>query len=108
MMHPLQNGECLVNLQEFEGAACPPPLLLCFAVVDVSLVLSHRLLCEVFWCHFHAWHAYIRQSPGRLSEHTLLALPILCVRLTKCIVTHYSLQTPGIPTKACSGSFLGA
>lgn len=40
MMHAFQNGESLINLQELEGAACSPALLLCFAVVDVSLVLS--------------------------------------------------------------------
>ena len=40
MMHALQYGEGLINLQELEGAACSPALLLCLAVVNVSLVLS--------------------------------------------------------------------
>ena len=40
MMHALQYGEGLINLQELEGAACSPAILLCLAVVDVSLVLS--------------------------------------------------------------------
>ena len=76
MMHPLQNGECLVNLQEFEGAACPPPLLLCFAVVDVSLVLRTGCCVSVL-VSLPCMACIHSQLPGRLSEHTLLALPIL-------------------------------
>ena len=106
MMHPLQDGECLINLQELEGASCPPSLLLCFAVVDVPLVLC-TICCVNFLVTFPCMACTRSKSPGRLLNVPYWPFPSVC-RTMKCIVTHYSLQKPGIPTKDCSVSFLVA
>ena len=107
MMHPLQDGKCLINLQELEGAACPPPLLLCFAVVDVPLVLCTGCCVGILVTSSMYGSAYVRYHLAGFCNVPYWPFPSVC-KTAKCTVTHHSLQKLGIPTKDCTDAVLVA